>query len=455
MLKIIYKPIIDFYIYFESNNIREIQNIIHTLIINNRLYAVYFYICIHKCLDISYIKNNILKNLYQVLFSIIQFDIPINEKIIQTSLKKTQFIFINATSKFHNFDFNQYICYQKMLSINHIKLQNISIINSDTVVYDQYHDLTEFNYFHINCIIKIHTHNNKNYISDSYNQFINFKSPHESYITILPNQYCTIIPYNNAYVIKINNYYLGLPNKNRLVFLYDDIGVHTLFTKISNTHLIYNNFIFNKEHFEIVVSRFNENIEWTIPYNDICTIYNKNIIYLENSIHLLNVGRESHTYLWHIIHNYNNLSDNILFTQGNMSDDHTPFCINKYMQNKNLTLNLQNKGTINSNRNTYGFIIHNGKWLDEYNSGDMEKETMNFKEWWNFYIRKTLPKIKNFVFSHGAIFSVSKDIIHENSLGFYIHLIKSVETHKNPESGHYFERAWFYIFNGNIKKNTH
>lgn len=85
---------------------------------------------------------------------------------------------------------------------------------------------------------------------------------------------------------------------------------------------------------ELVVSRFNENLDWlqNVPYYFIITIYNKGkndintskFEKLNYSIkNLENIGREGHTYLYHIISNYKKLSDLIIFTQGD------PFFHNK------------------------------------------------------------------------------------------------------------------------------
>ena len=70
---------------------------------------------------------------------------------------------------------------------------------------------------------------------------------------------------------------------------------------------------------EIVVARFNEDIEWTKDYNEYVKIYNKGI-FNKKYENLPNIGRESHTYLHHIIGNYKNLSDFTLFVQGNPFD---------------------------------------------------------------------------------------------------------------------------------------
>jgi len=107
-------------------------------------------------------------------------------------------------------------------------------------------------------------------------------------------------------------------------------------------------FNYNKENFEnnnivIIISRYNENLEWLKeePFNKYpVIIYNKgpnddfykpdNLIKI---VKLDNVGREGHTYLHHIINNYDNLYNiNILF----------PGSINIEIKNKLSTIFINN-----------------------------------------------------------------------------------------------------------------
>ena len=72
----------------------------------------------------------------------------------------------------------------------------------------------------------------------------------------------------------------------------------------------------------LIISRFNENIGWLeeikgfkiIIYNKGKKLSNKKY---KKIINLNNVGRESHTWLFHIVENYENLDDvNILVDRG-------------------------------------------------------------------------------------------------------------------------------------------
>lgn len=77
---------------------------------------------------------------------------------------------------------------------------------------------------------------------------------------------------------------------------------------------------------EIVIARYNENLNWLklLDPNIKITIYNKGKSDIEySSIALPNVGRESHTYLYHLVNNYDNLADITIFCQGD-SIFHSP-----------------------------------------------------------------------------------------------------------------------------------
>ena len=210
---------------------------------------------------------------------------------------------------------------------------------------------------------------------------------------------------------------------------------------------------FSKKDYEIVVAKYNEDMSWSEPYKHLTTIYNKSDTFYPNSIKLSNLGRESQTYLYHIISNWDNLAEKTLFTQGSLSNDHHPYPIPVYfLTNKHFVSNIKELGIYF--RDGFGnHLKHNGKWLQEYNDKKMEKAVINFKDFWSIFSDKKNPDFNNIVWSHGAIFSVSKQLIRQNSLDLYIYLYKLVSNHINPEEGHYLERSWYYIFNcGRLKK---
>ena len=96
-------------------------------------------------------------------------------------------------------------------------------------------------------------------------------------------------------------------------------------------------------NFCIVVARYNENLGWTKNFSNVI-VYNKGNPLSDDFNHfaLNNVGREGHTYYKHIYDNYDNLTDYIIFLQGNPFD-HSPHIIsnlNNYVNNKELSIDF-------------------------------------------------------------------------------------------------------------------
>ena len=78
--------------------------------------------------------------------------------------------------------------------------------------------------------------------------------------------------------------------------------------------------LLNKKHFEIVISRFDEDINWSDNYKNFRTIYNKGLDNISHPyIKLENKGHLADTILRHIIINYNNLADVTFFTHGSFN----------------------------------------------------------------------------------------------------------------------------------------
>jgi len=212
-----------------------------------------------------------------------------------------------------------------------------------------------------------------------------------------------------------------------------------------------------KYHF--VIARYNENIDW-INYIDSnlydIYIYNKgnklpnilNCIIIE----LENTGRESHTYLYHINNNYDNLPEKIIFTQANPFDH----------VNNNFINQVNNFTTYNDKFFYFSKDILNIEY-DKNTNKFCENGILNGKEWKNYHklncpLSETMKKLfKDFkeenlklIFGTGAIYGVNKELILNNDKIFYtscIDILNNSSNLVNPDEGHSFERLWFYIFN--------
>lgn len=181
---------------------------------------------------------------------------------------------------------------------------------------------------------------------------------------------------------------------------------------------------------ELVIARYNENIDW-IP-TDIdwkLTVYNK-----QSGTNLLpNVGRESHTYFHHIVHNYNALADWTIFTQAAPAEHHgyngdtAMMAIINLLRTRDFPF-------------TSGYLpLVQVCFTISANSDQLEVIKVA-KE-----IGIQPSDVKEYFFPNG-IFSVSKDVILNHSKEFYEKCLNLLTTSDNPPNGYYFERLWPTIF---------
>ena len=77
-----------------------------------------------------------------------------------------------------------------------------------------------------------------------------------------------------------------------------------------------------KEEFEIVVTRYNESLDWLKPYEHLATVYNKgkDSCGIKSEIFLQNFGRGTEVMLRHIVNNYDKLAKVTFFSQGQLAD---------------------------------------------------------------------------------------------------------------------------------------
>ena len=169
---------------------------------------------------------------------------------------------------------------------------------------------------------------------------------------------------------------------------------------------------------------------------------------LATIINLNNVGREAHTYLHHIINNYEELPEKIIFTQAhpddhvseNFKSDFLDFLNSsdefKYFSKNVLEMRIDPDGVEESG------ILNGTFWRNKHSLGSC-CVTVPFE---------LIPQIesKKWIFGTGAIFGVSSGLILKNSKEFYQRgldiLEKSLDPMSSPEA-HAFERSWYLIFN--------
>jgi hypothetical protein len=220
--------------------------------------------------------------------------------------------------------------------------------------------------------------------------------------------------------------------------------------QINNLYLFLKHYNIEPNQFEIIISRYNENIDHWFPLKEYITIYNKGEnLNLESNIRIINipnVGRESHTYLYHIINNFAQLKYLNLFIQADFSDHlNEIYDLTQYLiRVNNIKINLKNKNT--TCFNGWGRLQHQPQYLQMIYKNQMKLSKYSFGEWWLKYISNKLPNLKDFKWGPCGIFSVKGKTIINKDINYYKNIMSSIEEHSNPEEGHYCERSWYYIF---------
>jgi hypothetical protein len=205
--------------------------------------------------------------------------------------------------------------------------------------------------------------------------------------------------------------------------------------------------IFDKA--DLIVARYNENLDWIKSKYDNVFIYNKGVDDIPNSIKLNNIGRESHTYLHHIYYNYEKLNEINIFAQGSI-EDHSflgekfseEYLYKMYLDTKKYGASL-NRDFFPEHIIPYGG--YNNFRLNYYNKY-LNKSKYSISEWKKEFNISNKESIYSWYI--GAIFSVSKNKILSRTKNFYKNLLEDQELNTlNPEIAHYYERSWALIFN--------
>lgn len=222
---------------------------------------------------------------------------------------------------------------------------------------------------------------------------------------------------------------------------------------------------------ELVISRYNEDLQWLKkkPFNRYnTTIYNKGInnkfykpSYLNKIVKLKNVGKCDHTYLYHIVQNYENLAEITVFLPGScsMTSPHNKMKKTKQMlyeiRKNNQAVFIYDEKEENIQLTKYNFYLDNYETSDKINhllSSEQAMEPAKIRPYGKWF-EKRFGNINMKYISYGGIFSVAKSDILKHPRSYYENLISELNNSPNPEVGHYFERSWnavFYPMNSTI-----
>lgn len=255
----------------------------------------------------------------------------------------------------------------------------------------------------------------------------------------------------------------------------------------------------SKESLEVVLARYDEDIQWSEPYKHVRTVYCKdNSSAIEACQDVLpNVGREGHTYLHHIVQNYDNLSAWTVFSQaqdptigyrghrfggghimpGTTFDSYllpesagglprlegAVFVITAalHMSNLNHTLRrgfrqafqksiLHLAGAcpqleLGDGWDPWFLLGEHAKFIGGRCGVPADQLPQEFQRYWDQHIKSPRPKDDIVFFAQGARFAASRERIQQRPRSYYQELLKFVSGDSDSCQNYLNEWAWFYL----------
>lgn len=190
---------------------------------------------------------------------------------------------------------------------------------------------------------------------------------------------------------------------------------------------------------QLVISHYEKDVSWAKNVNCDVIIYTKSNSNNNHWISLENIGREPHTFFYHIIQNYDYLPDWIFFSQDDPFDH-----VSNFLNIINDFPNTITEAKIQIDRNAYFFS--NGLYNDVLqctSNGHPHHGGLDLSYIWNSLFQTTIVDIHSF--TAGVIFCASKQQIRNRSIDFYKRCLEIISTREiSPWE---FERLMPAIFN--------
>lgn len=190
---------------------------------------------------------------------------------------------------------------------------------------------------------------------------------------------------------------------------------------------------------ELVVARCGEDLRWLrkVPREFRVSVYEKGPL-CEGGIPLQNVGREAHTYLFHIARRYTDLADRTVFVQGHPFD-HEP-SLHRFLRS------LAEGSEAPPRFYWLGFFCDTddprGRRLFVPWSRNPSREELRVDEFHQELFGEPGPPLYRFF--GGAQFCVARDAVVSRGPEFYAKALAISENF--PNAAHCFERCWDRVF---------
>lgn len=213
---------------------------------------------------------------------------------------------------------------------------------------------------------------------------------------------------------------------------------------------------------DLVIAYYKENLSWMKEFETYS--FRKIYIYTKGKdpeppfkkdnieiIKLENIGRCDHTYIYHIVQNYNTLADVTIFCTGSIGNlphknDTLRIIVPKVFETKTSAFRVNHEPDYKTKYK--GFKVNAWRSSNKNNQENISRNSVHpatirpFEKWYD----KFFKGIDIQHVAYGGVFAVSKPHIYHRKLEFYNDLLKEFPQHSNPEVGHYMERVWLAIF---------
>eukprot|EP00469_Lotharella_globosa_P010073 CAMPEP_0167778350 /NCGR_PEP_ID=MMETSP0111_2-20121227/4204_1 /TAXON_ID=91324 /ORGANISM="Lotharella globosa, Strain CCCM811" /LENGTH=337 /DNA_ID=CAMNT_0007668643 /DNA_START=14 /DNA_END=1027 /DNA_ORIENTATION=- len=242
---------------------------------------------------------------------------------------------------------------------------------------------------------------------------------------------------------------------------------------------------------EVVLAHYDEDLTWVSEARNlhpsiVYTTYSKSDQPPKGTIHIRNVGRESHTFLYHIVKNYDQLSDWTVFSQaaspgwGFTAQDHESghMCSgvtwNDYIERKPgmdwyevqtvatkypeiwhsdrfdmMFQNRSSKGEICPQDSERGW----GGWWTEKDHPtisfrESQPDALGPVEFYNEHVAAGNKTFKSFTlnYANGGRFAVARERILLRPRKYYENLLVQLSKSISPIEGYYMEAMWYDVF---------
>jgi len=257
-----------------------------------------------------------------------------------------------------------------------------------------------------------------------------------------------------------------------------------------------------KDELEVVLAQYDEDLSWAAPYENVRTVYCKGSSKcVQDSIPLPNVGREGHTFLHHIVHNYDKLAKWTVFSQagepsfgykghrggggGHMlhgasfedyllhpqragaKDPDALFLMTSKVHMPTMSHALRSTFQISEGQvmpkiralpdmcptvdggadqwGPYGLVEGLAPFIAEKCGVEESAVGEAVLSFWDNSLQLPRPRGDIAHYAQGARFAASRDRIHQRPKEFYQQLLEMVNSDSDPCLNYLFEWVWYYI----------